>query len=132
MVCIAVCAVGDDSPINNETGLAAEGVCSFGILMGDGEVKFRLGKVSAINDHEVEQWSRLPPNTRNLGRDSRISPKGHGPLTGPKSLERPGSTEPVEGVVFPGSWTTWVLRYVEIWQLTLPHAVRELVITVLK
>ena len=37
----------------------------------------------AINDYEVEQWSSLPPNTRNLGRDSRISPKGHGSLKGP-------------------------------------------------
>ena len=28
-----VCAVADDSPTSNETGLAAEGVCSIGILM---------------------------------------------------------------------------------------------------
>ena len=33
MACIAVCAVADDSPISDETGLAAEGVCSIGILM---------------------------------------------------------------------------------------------------
>ena len=33
LVCIAVCAVADDSPISNETGPAAEGVCSIGILM---------------------------------------------------------------------------------------------------
>ena len=33
MVCSAVCAVTDDSPIWDETGQAAEGVCSIGILM---------------------------------------------------------------------------------------------------
>ena len=31
--CNAVCAVADDSPISDETGPAAEGVCSIGILM---------------------------------------------------------------------------------------------------
>ena len=39
----------------------------------------------AINDHLVEQWSRLPLNTWNLGRDSRTTPKGHGSLRGPWS-----------------------------------------------
>ena len=43
-----------------------------GIVVGRGSV--------AINDHYMEQWSRLPPNTRNLGRDSRPTPKGHGSL----------------------------------------------------
>ena len=33
LVCIAVCAVADDSPISDETGPTAEGVCSIGILM---------------------------------------------------------------------------------------------------
>ena len=33
LVCIAVCDVADDSPISDETGLAAEGVCSIGILI---------------------------------------------------------------------------------------------------
>ena len=33
LVCIAVCAVADDSPKSDETGLATEGVCSIGILM---------------------------------------------------------------------------------------------------
>ena len=33
MVCIAVCAIAEDSPISDETGPAAEGVCSIGILM---------------------------------------------------------------------------------------------------
>ena len=32
-VCISVCAVADDSPTRDETGLAAEGVCSIEILM---------------------------------------------------------------------------------------------------
>ena len=32
-VCIAVCAVADDSPISDETGPVAEGVCSIGIIM---------------------------------------------------------------------------------------------------
>jgi len=36
------------------------------------------------------------------------------------------------GCDFPGNLTTWVLRYIEIWLLSLPHAVRELAITVLK
>ena len=39
-------------------------------------------------------------------------------------------TKSVEGVVFPGSWTTWVLSYIEIRQLTLPHAVEILATTV--
>ena len=39
-------------------------------------------------------------------------------------------TKSVEGVVFPGSWTTWVLRYLEIRQLTPPHAVEILATTV--
>ena len=33
LVRIAVCAVADDSPISDETVLAAEGVCGIGILM---------------------------------------------------------------------------------------------------
>ena len=33
MVCIAVCAVADDSPISDETGPVAEQVCGIGILM---------------------------------------------------------------------------------------------------
>ena len=33
MVHVSVCAVADDSPTSDETGLAAEGVCSSGILM---------------------------------------------------------------------------------------------------
>ena len=33
MVCIAVCATADDSPISDETGPVAEGVCSIVILM---------------------------------------------------------------------------------------------------
>ena len=33
MVCIAVCAVADYSPISDETASVAEGVCSIGILM---------------------------------------------------------------------------------------------------
>ena len=33
MVCIAVCAVADDLPISDETGLAAEGVCCIGSVM---------------------------------------------------------------------------------------------------
>ena len=33
MVCIAVCAAADDSPISDETGPTAEAVCSIGILM---------------------------------------------------------------------------------------------------
>ena len=33
LVCIAVCAVADDSPISDETGPVAEGVCSIGILI---------------------------------------------------------------------------------------------------
>ena len=33
MVCIAVCTVADDSPISDETGPAAEGVCSIEIIM---------------------------------------------------------------------------------------------------
>ena len=33
LVCIAVCAVTDDSPKWDETGPVAEGVCSIGILM---------------------------------------------------------------------------------------------------
>ena len=33
LLCIAVCAVADDLPISNGTILAAEGVCSIGILM---------------------------------------------------------------------------------------------------
>ena len=32
LVCISVCAVTDDSPISDETGPAAEGVCIIGIL----------------------------------------------------------------------------------------------------
>ena len=39
-------------------------------------------------------------------------------------------TKLVEGVVFPGSWMTWVLRYIEIRQLTLSHAVEVLATTV--
>ena len=33
MVCIAVYAIADDSPISDETGPVAEGLCSIGILM---------------------------------------------------------------------------------------------------
>ena len=33
LVCIAVCAVAEDSPISNETGSAADGVCNIGILL---------------------------------------------------------------------------------------------------
>ena len=33
MVCVSDYAVADDSPISDETSLAAEGVCSIGILM---------------------------------------------------------------------------------------------------
>ena len=33
LVCISVCAVADDLPTSNETGPAAVGVCSIGILM---------------------------------------------------------------------------------------------------
>ena len=33
MVCIAVCAITDDSPISDETGPVAEGVYSIVILM---------------------------------------------------------------------------------------------------
>ena len=33
MVCIAVCAVAEDSPISDETGPADESVCSIGIFM---------------------------------------------------------------------------------------------------
>ena len=33
LLCIAVCAVADDLPMSDETGPAAEGVCSIGILM---------------------------------------------------------------------------------------------------
>ena len=33
LVWIAVCAVADDSPISEETGLSAEEVCSIGILL---------------------------------------------------------------------------------------------------
>ena len=33
LVCIAVSAIADDSPICDETGPVAEGVCSIGILM---------------------------------------------------------------------------------------------------
>ena len=33
LVCIAVCALADDSPISDKTDPAAEGVCSIGILM---------------------------------------------------------------------------------------------------
>ena len=33
MVCIAVCAIADDSPTSDETSPAVEGVCSIGILM---------------------------------------------------------------------------------------------------
>ena len=33
LVCIAVCVVTDDSPIRDKTSLAADGVCSIGILM---------------------------------------------------------------------------------------------------
>ena len=33
LVCIAVDAITDDSPISDETGLEAEGVCSIGILV---------------------------------------------------------------------------------------------------
>ena len=33
MVCIAVYTVADDSPISDETGPAAEGVCRIGILL---------------------------------------------------------------------------------------------------
>ena len=33
MVCIAVCAVTDDSPISDETSPAAKGVCIIGIFM---------------------------------------------------------------------------------------------------
>ena len=33
MVCIAVCAVADDSPKSDVTGPVAEGVCSIGIFM---------------------------------------------------------------------------------------------------
>ena len=32
-MCIAVCIIIDDSPISDETGPEAEGVCSIGILM---------------------------------------------------------------------------------------------------
>ena len=39
---------------------------------------------------------------------------------------------PPEGVVFPGSWTTWVFRFKEIRQLTLPHTVKILATTVRK
>ena len=33
LVSIAVCAITDDSPISDETGLEAEAVCSIGIVM---------------------------------------------------------------------------------------------------
>ena len=36
------------------------------------------------------------------------------------------------GCDFPGNLMTWVLRYIEIWLLTLPHAIRELASKVLK
>ena len=32
-MCISVCAVTDDSPTSDETSLAAEGVCSIGLLI---------------------------------------------------------------------------------------------------
>ena len=58
-------------------GVARKGTPRIHTVVGRGS--------AAINDHSVEQWSRLSPNTRNLGRDSRISPRVHGSLSGPWS-----------------------------------------------
>ena len=34
----------------------------------------------------------------------------------------------VEGVNFPVALSVWVIRYIEVWQLTLPHTVKLLAI----